>query len=136
MCTAARESSALLDKLAVTDADRVNFVGDLVARGPDTHGVLRRVRELGSLAVLGNHEARLLEVRRARQKGVPEPRLGPSHLELMKTLGDDDWALLEGLPLYRSLPEHALRVVHAGVVPGVTIEQQDPFLLTHLRSID
>lgn len=130
------ELRTLLDKLAVTSNDRVYFVGDLIARGPDTRGVLAVVRELGCRAVLGNHEQRLLVARAARQRGEPGPRLGSSHAQLLHDFDAGDWALLERLPLYLDLPEHGICIVHAGVVPGVAIENQDPWLLTHLRSID
>jgi hypothetical protein len=130
------ELSLLIEKLGVEKNDHVYFVGDLVARGPDTRGVLRIVRELGARAVLGNHERRLLEVRHARAHGETRPRLGPSHAKLLEELADEDWTQIERMPLYVDVPAHELRVVHAGLVPGVPMEQQDPWLLTHLRSID
>lgn len=132
----ATELERLLDKLAVSAGDRVHFVGDLVARGPDTRGVLRAVRRLGSSAVMGNHERRLLAARVSRATGEKAPLLGGAHLTLLKELDEQDWALIESLPYYRDLPEHGLRIVHAGVVPGIAIEDQDPFWLTHLRSFD
>jgi hypothetical protein len=132
----AAELELLLEKLAVSAGDRVHFVGDLVARGPDTRGVLHMVRSLGARAVMGNHERRLLAARSSRERGEKPPLLGSAHLSLMQTLDAADWALLESLPYYLDLPEHGLRIVHAGVVPGVAIEAQDPFWLTHLRSFD
>lgn len=52
----AEELSRLLD---VARADRVIHVGDLFTKGPDPLGVWRLVRE--HEAVLGNHDARLLD---------------------------------------------------------------------------
>lgn len=132
----AAELDALLERLGVTADDRLVFVGDLVARGPDSRGVLRRVRELGARAVVGNHEERLLAARDARTRGEPGPRLGPAHQRVLDELDDEDWALLDSLPLSLDLPEHEMRVVHAGVVPGVPFDEQDPWLLTHIRTID
>ncbi|MDQ2645633.1 MAG: metallophosphoesterase, partial [Myxococcota bacterium] len=65
----AAELSELLERLGPRQGDQVVFVGDLVARGPDSPGVLRLIRELGGRAVRGNHEERLLAARAARRKG-------------------------------------------------------------------
>jgi hypothetical protein len=112
------------------------FRGDLVARGPTEPGVLDLVAELGASTVQGNHEWRLLVARAARARGEPGRRLGPSHELLMKVLEDRHWAALEAMPYWVDLSAHELRVVHAGVVPGIPIERQDPWVLTHLRTLD
>jgi hypothetical protein len=129
------ELADLLDRLAVTSGDELCFVGDLVARGPDTRGVLRIARETKARVVLGNHEERLLEARRAREKDAPLPKLGGTHKRLLEELDETEWAQLEALPLKVDLEARGLRIVHAGLVPGVPFEQQDPWLVTHIRSI-
>jgi hypothetical protein len=131
----AAELAQLLAAVAVTNDDRVYFVGDLLTRGPDALGVLSLFRAVRARSPLGNHEQRLLAARHARQRGEPGPKLGASHLEVAMQLSDDDWAVLESFPLWIDVPEHNVRVVHAGVVPGVPFEAQDPWLLTHLRSL-
>ncbi len=131
----ADELEELLDRTGFGAGDALFFVGDLVARGPFGPRVLDLCARLGGSSVLGNHEAKLLEARRARKRREPEPRLGPSHARLMHELEDRHWAQLDELPLYRDLPAHDLRIVHAGVVPGVPIEEQDPWVLTHIRTI-
>ncbi len=130
------ELESLLDRMGFTSSDRLYFCGDLLARGPDGPGVLRILRQTGARSVVGNHEQRLLAAWVARQNGQRGPRLGPSHQALMRELSDQDFELLSRLPLYLDLPEHGLRLVHAGVVPGVPIEDQDPWVLTHIRSLN
>lgn len=130
-----RELSELLDRVGPGRDDRVVFVGDLVARGPDSPGVLKLLRELGASAVRGNHEERLLSARAARRRGDTGPRLGAAHTAVFEALSELDWETLENLPLKLDIDLHGLRVVHAGVVPGVPWEAQDPRLVTHLRSI-
>jgi hypothetical protein len=132
----ADELNDLLEALALTSSDRVTFVGDLVTRGPAGRGVLAIMRRIGAASVVGNHELRLLEARRARARGESGPRLGPGHEQLLTTFDDADWALLESLPSHLSFPEHDVCVVHAGVVPGRPLEKHDLWLLTHLRTID
>lgn len=130
------ELGALLERLAPVAGDRVFFVGDLVARGPDSRGVLELYRSVGARSVLGNHEWRLLEARRARQSGARRPRLSSPDYALLHQLGEADWALLAGLPPYLELPEHGACIVHAGLRPGVALSAQDVWTLTHVRSLD
>jgi Calcineurin-like phosphoesterase len=132
----AAELAQLLSAVALTTDDRVYFVGDLLTRGPDSLGVLKLFRAVRARSALGNHEQRLLAARHAWQRGEAGPKLGSSHAEVAAQLSDDDWALLESFPLWIDVPEHDVRVVHAGVLPGVAFEAQDPWLLTHIRSID
>jgi calcineurin-like phosphoesterase family protein len=129
------ELSSLLTLLEASAGDRVFFVGDLVARGPDTEGVLALCRRIGARSVRGNHEARLLAARRALQSGKRR-RASNAHYPLLKRLADADWAYLEALPLWLDLPEHNVRIVHAGLLPSRPFEAQDEWTLTHVRSID
>ena len=131
----AAELAELLAAVAITQDDCVYFVGDLLSRGPDPLGVLRLFRQLRARSAVGNHEQRLLAARRARLRGEAGPRLGSSHAEVAAQLGEEEWALLESLPLWIDVPEHGVRVVHAGIVPGLAFDKQDPWMLTHIRSI-
>ena len=111
------ELGALLKSLRFSpDRDRLWFVGDLVNRGPDSLGVLRRIRSLGDAATvtLGNHDLHLLAV-----------AYGSARIRSDDTLADtlaapDRDALLEWLaarPLFHE--DHALNVcmLHAGLAP-------------------
>lgn len=111
------------------------FVGDLVARGPDTRRVLAVARQIGARAVRGNHEHRLLLARKALLDGTRVPRLGSSHQRLLRELSSEDWAQLEAMPLSLEFPDHGIRVVHAGVQPGVPFAEQQPWTLLHIRSL-
>jgi hypothetical protein len=130
-----RELDQLLEKIGPGAADTLVFVGDLLNRGPDSSGVLRRVRELSARSVLGNHEQRLVAARVSRAEGKPGPRLGSSLQSLMSELSEADWQQIEAMPLKIDLPEPGLRVVHAGVVPGVPFEELDPAIVTRIRSV-
>jgi hypothetical protein len=123
------ELDALLGRVGFAAGDRLVLVGDLVVRGPDPAGVLDLVAEIGARSVRGNHEDRLLRC-----------RAGPAHASeaqraTIAALRADHWAFLEALPLWLDLPDHGLRVVHAGVVPGVSIERQAPRSLMYMRCL-
>jgi hypothetical protein len=111
-------------------SDRLVLVGDLVVRGPDPHGALALVKRLGARAVRGNHEDRLLSWRHRH-----EP-LGPDHARVAAALSEAEWSAIEALPLWLDLPEHGVRVVHAGVVPGQDVASTDPQALLKMRTLD
>lgn len=129
------ELEALLRKVALTPEDRLVFVGDLVAKGPDSAGVVARARELKSLCVRGNHDEAVLRIRRSRQQGVALPRAKKTHLRVAERLREADWRWLEGLPLYLRFPELNCVVVHAGVVPNKPLEKQHPDDLMTMRTL-
>ena len=127
----AAELEELLETLCfAAGVDRLVFVGDLVARGPDTVGVIAVARRLGAAVVRGNHEDKLLAWR-LRGKS-----LGAEHARVAAQLSEQDWALLEATPLWNDLPEHGVRVVHAGVVPGTPIDRAPSDALLRMRTID
>jgi hypothetical protein len=116
--------------------DRLVLVGDLVAKGPDSHGVLQVAREEKALAVLGNHDVHALRARARAAAG--EERAKPERQQVLDTLTAADWAYLEALPHFVRLGQDAqgpVAVVHAGAVPGVPLEEQDPEHLLTMRSI-
>ncbi len=125
----ATELEELLAKLAVTSADRVVFVGDLIARGPDSRGVLAIARRLSATVVRGNHEHKLL-----RHRATGE-RLSSMHQAVARSLSARDWADLEATPFYADLAEHGARVVHGGLDPSVPLERQAPEIMLTTRTI-
>jgi hypothetical protein len=54
---------------------------------------------------------------------------------LLEQFDDSDWQLLERLPLYLDLPEHDACIVHAGVVPGIPVQQQQRDDLLKMRAL-
>jgi diadenosine tetraphosphatase ApaH/serine/threonine PP2A family protein phosphatase len=134
------ELATLLDRIGwVRGSDTLVFVGDLIARGPDSLGVLDLVRETGAIVVRGNHEDRLLawhHAKLARERGEMAigPELGRLHHELAHQLREKDWRTLEA-PYSYLLEQNRTLVVHAGLVPGVPLDQQDPATMMRIRSV-
>ena len=129
------ELDELLRKCEYRRGDRVVLVGDLVDRGPDPVGVVRRARELGLQAVLGNHEEKHLryrkhEMRKEVKSDYKNPRrpFPAGRLAEHNALSAGDWGYLEKLPLYLEIPGW-IYVVHAGLEPDLKIEEQDPSVL-------
>jgi len=128
------ELLALVERCGDPKSTRYVMVGDLVAKGPDSKGVVAWARASGVEAVLGNHDAAVLHARNP----LAEPRPRPHHVEVAATLDRDELAWLEDRPLWIALdgddgPSHL--VVHGGVVPGVPLEAQERKYLLNLRSI-
>lgn len=124
------ELLALVARCGVTPDDRVVLVGDLVAKGPDSAGVVQWARESGAEAVLGNHDAHVLRTLDGAEGGKPK------HQAVATTLAAADAAWLRQRPLWlrpQGAPGHI--VVHGGLVPGVPLEQQARDHLINLRSI-
>ena len=122
------ELDALLEAAAfVPRTDRLVMVGDLVARGPESSQTVARAVELGALIARGNHEQKLL----AGRAGTT--RLGPDHRAVADSLSASDWRTLEAMRLWLDLPEHDLRVVHAGVIPGVEVTKTPKEALMKMR---
>jgi hypothetical protein len=125
------ELEELLDRIHFSSpGDRLVFVGDLIARGPDSRGALALAKRLGASMVRGNHEEKLIAWKR-RGKAV-----GPEHERLGQALSDEEWLILEEMPLWIDLPEHGIRVVHAGVVPGVDFDCVPREALLKIRTVD
>lgn len=125
------ELETLLEHVAfVAGTDHLVLVGDLVARGPDSHGTLELARRLVARVARGNHENKLLTWRHRH-----EP-LGPEHARVAQALTEEEWAQLAAMPLWIDLPEHGVRVVHAGVLEGVAPEDTPPEALLKMRTLD
>ena len=129
-----RELEDLLSYVGFGPQDRLVMVGDLVVRGPEPRKVVTLLRSLGAAAVRGNHEDRLLRWKLSKSH-AREIHIGALTRKVADELKPRDWEYLEAMPLWIDLPEHGVRVVHAGVVPGLPIEDQEPRTLMYVRTI-
>ena len=106
----------LLDTVGFSPSrDTLYLLGDLVNRGPDSLGVLRRMVALGGAAhcLLGNHDLHLL----ATAHGVRKPHRSDTVGDILRAT--DRNALLDWLrqrPM--AMQAHGWLMVHAGVLPS------------------
>lgn len=145
----------LLKKIefSVTDGDHLILTGDIISKGPDSGGVVDLARELGASCVRGNHEDRILLLRHEMitmntllagdEKNVKLHE--PSEKEakeraLARSLSEEQARWLEACPVILDVGSvqgiGQVVVVHAGLVPGVELEKQDPSTVMTMRTMD
>jgi bis(5'-nucleosyl)-tetraphosphatase (symmetrical) len=111
----------LLEKIDFSPSrDTLYLLGDLVNRGPDSAGVLRRLMAMGPSAhcLLGNHDLSLLAVAHARR--------APHRNDTMDSvlLAPDRDAMLDWLRHQRmAIHAQGLLMVHGGVLPQWDVAQ-------------
>lgn len=109
----------LLDTLAFSPSrDTLWLLGDLVNRGPDSAGVLRRLMGYGAAArcLLGNHDLHLLAV----AHGVRPPHRSDTVGDILQAADRAallDWLRGQSLALTLRHAEEEILMVHAGVLP-------------------
>lgn len=94
--------------------DHLLLVGDLVNRGPQSLGTLKRIRSFGDSAtcLLGNHDLNLLAV----AHGIREPKRSDTIDDILGSKRRDEW--IDWLRHRRLAHRHGpWLLVHAGVVP-------------------
>jgi Calcineurin-like phosphoesterase len=151
------ELQALL-KEVLFDSRRDHLVttGDMIAKGPDSLGTVDLLREIGASCVRGNHEDRILLLARAlnstrlHQNGARDdaalerPSNPPSKWpdeSLSVQLDAYQIGYLQSCPVILKIGHvDALHgdvvAVHAGLVPGVPLKDQDPGSVMTMRTID
>lgn len=110
----------------------VVFVGDLMNKGPKSAEVVRLVREMEAYCVRGNHdEVSLVEWQRHCENGTPLP----NKFQWLKKLSREDLRWAHELPYSITIPSRKVVVTHAGLLPGVELEEQRWDDLLHLRNV-
>ncbi|KAI7846858.1 Metallo-dependent phosphatase-like protein [Circinella umbellata] len=130
--------------------DRIILAGDLVTRGPDSIGVIRRAKELKALCVRGNHDDKVVRIKTFIRSGqaiykegvIPEgPVLDPldfdnHHMGIAQNMTDEDYEYLSGCPMILAIPALQALFVHAGFNPHRKLEDQQPFSVMNIRTIE
>ncbi|KAI0838019.1 Metallo-dependent phosphatase [Hypoxylon sp. FL0890] len=159
------ELDALLAKVGYSSArgDQVVFTGDMVNKGPDSGGVVDRAISMNAWGVRGNHEDRVLRAwakhhKHERLNGEDsgseqvangniseEKKQKLSKAEALdhstaSSLTPQQISWLAKLPVILRLgtisPYYGdVVVVHAGLVPGIPLEKQDPWAAMNMRTL-
>jgi hypothetical protein len=154
---------ALLHKVKFDEKyDHLIFTGDMISKGPDSTGVVDLAMELGATSVRGNHEDRIIlehAKMAAKEASADQPtsnngadkvqdglgekeelsRAENKDRALVKALGEKRIGWLEKCPVILRIGKLGslgnVLVVHAGLVPGIELEKQDPSLVMTMRTI-
>ena len=115
----------LLDKISFSPSrDTLFLLGDLVNRGPDSAGVLRRLMGYGAAAqcLLGNHDLHLLAI----AHGVRQPSRKDTLQDVLEAPDRQamlDWLRWQRLAIREQVAGQDILMVHAGVLPSWTVTQ-------------
>jgi serine/threonine protein phosphatase 1 len=101
-----------MDRVGLTDDDRLVSVGDLVDRGPGSVEVVRFFRERPSSVVLcGNHERKHVRGTLSYSQEIVRVQFGAGYADAVAWMG--------ALPYW--LEVDGVRVVHAALIPGLPL---------------
>lgn len=143
----------LLEKVKFNQkgGDHLIFVGDMINKGPDSIGVVDLARQYSASSVRGNHEDRILlrrrEMIRTKSLGELDDATTSDHSSrelseraLARSLSDEQVQWLEKCPVILDVGQvpnmGQVVVVHAGLVPEIALEKQDPVSVMTMRTID
>ncbi|KAI4907841.1 hypothetical protein J4E90_009249 [Alternaria incomplexa] len=140
--------------------DHLVMTGDMIAKGPDSPGVIKLAQKIGASCVRGNWEDKLLlsiadaqdrHVLKFTPDGSPDANIdfvdevSQSHgdyklRKLAKQFTKKEIEYLRQCPVILrvgTVPTLGnLVTVHAGLVPDTPLEHQDPFHVMNMRTID
>ncbi|MEO0510088.1 MAG: metallophosphoesterase [Verrucomicrobiota bacterium] len=128
----ADEFEELLKALKLKPKDRVVQLGDLVNRGPESQRVIRLAREYKVEAILGNHELRLLRIKREGRLDLVKDY----DYATMAQLSDEDWDYLGSLSKFKYGNTSDTVMVHGGFLPDQPWQKQDIDIITTIQVID
>ncbi|KAF2107122.1 Metallo-dependent phosphatase-like protein [Lophiotrema nucula] len=155
------ELKALLEQVDFREGkDHLVLLGDIISKGPDSPGVVSFAKKIGASCVRGNHEDKVLlsiAEMEARHEPLPGPNEDPSRsvdnldeesfsqgdyktrkLAKQFSKGEIEW--LRTLPVILHIGQvngvGDMVAVHAGLVPGVPLDRQDPFQVMNMRTIN
>lgn len=133
----AEQLEALLQKVHFdVQSDQLVMVGDLVNKGPDSVGVVRVCQKYKAVGVVGNHDVTLLNLcAENRRRNFSTNALKDPVKRCAVSFPSDCEMYLRQLPHIIRIPQYNLVVVHAGIDPRRSLEDQTVHNILHIRRI-
>ncbi|KAF7592648.1 hypothetical protein BBP40_012670 [Aspergillus hancockii] len=146
------ELERLLEEVSFNpDADHLIFTGDLINKGPDSLGVVDLARKYSASCVRGNHEDRVLSLRHnmitagkladdSKDDNNLHRGLYSKERTLARQMSEEQANWLDTCPVILNVGQikdmGQVVVVHAGLIPGVDLEKQDPYSVMNMLTVD
>ena len=110
------ELDELIKKLSYNkEKDKLILLGDLIDRGPDSVGVIRRAQELKAESVMGNHEHKFVQwINNTDCNYAHKIRL------FYLKFSDQDTKYIQQMKPYIKIDN--MLAVHAGLKPGIFLK--------------
>ncbi len=107
------ELAELVGKFSPNAEDKIYQTGDIINKGPDSPAVLDFVLKHNIQCVMGNHEAKLLQI-----LNKPQAEQTPKELRLLESVKKPEWiaSVVSKFPLWLDTGKEIL--LHAGLEPG------------------
>ncbi|KAE8137037.1 Metallo-dependent phosphatase-like protein [Aspergillus pseudotamarii] len=133
------------------DTDHLIFTGDMINKGPNSVGVVDLARKYSASCVRGNHEDRVLSLRHnmIAANTINDEFLDDANMhrgqytrerKLARQLSDEQADWLDTCPVVLNVGQiqdmGQVVVVHAGLVPGVDLDKQDPYSVMNMLTVD
>ena len=133
------------------ETDHIITTGDILNKGPDSSGVIDFLINEGASCVRGNNEDNILRLLAEIDTSAPGKDMNASSgkgeekdaqdRRLARALTNRQLQYIRSFPLVLRIEyipglDTKLIVVHAGLVPGIKLEEQDPFSVMNMRLID
>ncbi|XP_074593441.1 bis(5'-nucleosyl)-tetraphosphatase PrpE [asymmetrical]-like [Brevipalpus obovatus] len=110
------------------------FVGDLINKGEKSKEVLNYVMNEGKnecFSIRGNHEEKVL-----REYGKHhEDKKYTQYYSWIKDITTEEIEFISSLPYTIRLPTLNVIIVHAGLIPKLSLDQNQPFEMVNMRNV-
>jgi len=109
------------------ESDRLILLGDLIDRGLDSVGMVRKAREMNLECIIGNHEVKFLKWFKSNKQVYDKATFYTDFV-------DEDIDYMAKMSVYLKLDNTI--AVHAGLKPGIAISNQKKDDLLYIRYTD